>query len=240
MAPAASHIPHHICHNYPLCTEVSNRSKGHFCLTCSRRPVCKEDSCQNPRTAVKSMHAIEYCTMHLRDPRHDAHRPWPRCKNAIVGCRHLSTCNTGGTHCYACSEKSLPCINALNGCPNHVRDTKSNKALRCCTVKKRKCEFQSLPKSANKTQSQVLGDEVDDTKPIEEFRVASIPKSANKTQSQVLGDKADDTKPIEEFRFASQDKRKRAVRSKADICPLCWKEWHNSLEPLQVLSLIHI
>ena len=206
MAPAVAHIPPRICHNYPLCTQVSNRSKGHFCLTCSRRPVCKEDSCQNPRTAVKSMHAIEYCTMHLRDPRHDAHRPWPRCTNAFVGCRHLSTYNSSATLCYACSEKSLPCMNAVNGCTNHVRDTKSNKALLCCSVKKRKCEFQSGS------------------------------KSANKTESQVLGDKVYNTKPIEEFRFASVGKLKREVRSNVDFCPLCVKESQNSLEPVQVKS----
>ena len=56
---------------------------------------------------------------------------WTQCQHRDLGCRHLAR-QRGGGKCYACQAGSLPCVNAVRGCPSHIHAAKS-KVLRACT-----------------------------------------------------------------------------------------------------------
>ena len=139
MPPGPSHTPERVCLNFPLCSQTQARPKvagkktlgNGFCADCNRRGTCLHPGCQHPIPAdiykvkdKKKEHPIRthgFCAEHIADPCNDQSREiWTRCSSRAVGCRYLAL-KRGGGRCFACTEGSLPCRNALRGCPKHVR-----------------------------------------------------------------------------------------------------------------------
>ena len=121
--------PHYTCHNFPLCEGTQYRPRGEprsdFCRACrDNLRTCAFPGCEHPCAPMRGrMPAPTTCTLHYKDPAQRHLCQWQRCANLSIGCRELAATNTLKKRlCHLCSNRSLPCLHALSGCPHRALD----------------------------------------------------------------------------------------------------------------------